>query len=227
MPLKDSIARSKYKMEWERKKYALVKRVRVYTPEQKARRRELERLRGPGKWDKSPAAKVHKREYARKWRAKYPEKMRVANKIAYNNNLARDSRYYCKLSRRHRSKDPQKIRDNAKRSYDKNPTPHRKRSAEWRKANPVKVLIFSQARRARKMNATTENCSAKIAILKLAPFCHWCCCAVTPKTVHIDHVVPLARGGKHCNDNLVASCQPCNNSRGAKLISEWTWKEAA
>lgn len=36
-----------------------------------------------------------------------------------------------------------------------------------------------------------------------------------------DHVIPLSRGGTNDEDNLVACCVPCNNSKGDRLLSEW------
>jgi 5-methylcytosine-specific restriction endonuclease McrA len=34
---------------------------------------------------------------------------------------------------------------------------------------------------------------------------------------HVDHVVPLARGGTHTRDNLATACPSCNISKGTKL----------
>lgn len=34
----------------------------------------------------------------------------------------------------------------------------------------------------------------------------------------VDHLVPLVRGGMHVPDNLVASCQSCNSSKGVKSL---------
>ncbi|MFI8830536.1 HNH endonuclease [Streptomyces afghaniensis] len=34
--------------------------------------------------------------------------------------------------------------------------------------------------------------------------------------MHVDHLVPLARGGAHSLSNLVPACQRCNTSKGAK-----------
>lgn len=227
MPHKDPVKRRAYQLAWERKKYATVKRIRIYTPEQKQRRKELERLRGPGPWDKSEAAKRYARTYARNWRASNPERMRASNKRCYKRNLERRPDCYRKYCRDWKAKNPDKSKDIARRSYINNKAARKAGCALWRKRNPSKVLAFSQAARARKRSATTEDCSKKIAVLKRERFCHWCCKALTPATVEIDHVVPLARHGKHCNDNLVASCRLCNSSRKAKLVSEWTWEEAA
>lgn len=46
--------------------------------------------------------------------------------------------------------------------------------------------------------------------------CHHCGTALDPQTFHIDHLVPIARGGLSHNDNLVGSCPPCNLSKAAR-----------
>ena len=37
----------------------------------------------------------------------------------------------------------------------------------------------------------------------------------------LDHIVALARGGPHCEANLVLACKSCNSSKGKKLVTEW------
>ncbi|WP_268762414.1 HNH endonuclease [Kitasatospora griseola] len=39
---------------------------------------------------------------------------------------------------------------------------------------------------------------------------------------HLDHVIPLSRGGTDTEDNMVPACAPCNLSKGAKTLAEWT-----
>lgn len=49
-------------------------------------------------------------------------------------------------------------------------------------------------------------------------------CAYCGKPVadmHMDHVIPLSRGGAHSIGNVVPACAPCNLSKGAKLLVEW------
>lgn len=48
--------------------------------------------------------------------------------------------------------------------------------------------------------------------------CHICAVALTFETCHIDHLIPVARGGETAWDNLAASCQPCNNLKHAGPI---------
>ncbi|MEO1503139.1 MAG: HNH endonuclease [Pseudomonadota bacterium] len=38
---------------------------------------------------------------------------------------------------------------------------------------------------------------------------------------HVDHIVPVSRGGTHDLSNLTVACPACNLSKGDKLLSEW------
>ncbi|MGW4076047.1 HNH endonuclease [Streptomyces asiaticus] len=38
---------------------------------------------------------------------------------------------------------------------------------------------------------------------------------------HMDHVVPLSRGGAHSIGNVLPACPACNLSKGPKLLVEW------
>jgi 5-methylcytosine-specific restriction endonuclease McrA len=42
---------------------------------------------------------------------------------------------------------------------------------------------------------------------------------------HIDHKVPIAKGGRHTLENFVLACMPCNQEKHAKDIDEYrTWR---
>lgn len=41
------------------------------------------------------------------------------------------------------------------------------------------------------------------------------------RATHVDHVVPVSRGGSYDDSNLVACCADCNISKGDLLLSEW------
>ena len=36
----------------------------------------------------------------------------------------------------------------------------------------------------------------------------------------MDHIIPIARGGAHTQDNLQALCRSCNSSKGARTMEE-------
>lgn len=57
---------------------------------------------------------------------------------------------------------------------------------------------------------------------KTAPgICHYCGNQVAFKDLTMDHLVPLARGGRSTKDNLVPCCKTCNNRKKSMLPLEW------
>ena len=51
--------------------------------------------------------------------------------------------------------------------------------------------------------------------------CYYCGRLFSPKDLTMDHIVPLARGGRSTKDNLVTSCKECNNRKKTLLPIEW------
>jgi 5-methylcytosine-specific restriction endonuclease McrA len=81
--------------------------------------------------------------------------------------------------------------------------------------NPTKRAVYRQNRRARETGQITP---AEWRVI-LDHWQHRCayCRAVGPLTM--DHVVPLAKGGRHAADNLVPACPSCNSGKHTK-----TWR---
>ena len=51
--------------------------------------------------------------------------------------------------------------------------------------------------------------------------CHWCDCVFSPEELTMDHVIPLARGGKASRNNVVPACKNCNSKKKYLLPMEW------
>jgi 5-methylcytosine-specific restriction protein A len=51
--------------------------------------------------------------------------------------------------------------------------------------------------------------------------CHYCEQSFPPKELTMDHVVPIARGGKSSKSNVVPCCKECNNQKQHFLPVEW------
>jgi 5-methylcytosine-specific restriction enzyme A len=51
--------------------------------------------------------------------------------------------------------------------------------------------------------------------------CHWCRKETPVKELTMDHVVPIARGGKSTRSNVVPACKTCNNKKKQLLPMEW------
>jgi len=73
-------------------------------------------------------------------------------------------------------------------------------------------------RKALKLNATIGPID-EAAIYEMCN--HKCTYCGSQENLSLDHVVALAAGGAHCQDNLTVACQSCNSSKGAKPVAEW------
>ena len=51
--------------------------------------------------------------------------------------------------------------------------------------------------------------------------CHYCGKSVAPRELTLDHVVPVARGGRSTKGNCVPACKDCNNQKKNLLPIEW------
>jgi len=51
--------------------------------------------------------------------------------------------------------------------------------------------------------------------------CHYCRRHVGRENLTMDHIVPLARGGRSTKGNLVPACKACNNKKKYLLPVEW------
>lgn len=51
--------------------------------------------------------------------------------------------------------------------------------------------------------------------------CHYCNRLTSTKDLTMDHVVPLARGGRTTKGNVVPCCKECNTKKKQLLIQEW------
>jgi len=52
-------------------------------------------------------------------------------------------------------------------------------------------------------------------------FCHYCGQPMPPGELTMDHIVPIARGGKSTKGNIVPACKECNNKKKQLLPMEW------
>ena len=51
--------------------------------------------------------------------------------------------------------------------------------------------------------------------------CHYCGRPTPARQLTMDHIVPLARGGRSTKSNCVPACKDCNNRKKSLLPMEW------
>jgi 5-methylcytosine-specific restriction protein A len=52
--------------------------------------------------------------------------------------------------------------------------------------------------------------------------CHYCARLIGARSLTLDHVVPLIRGGKSVRGNVVPACKDCNTAKKSLLPWEWS-----
>lgn len=55
--------------------------------------------------------------------------------------------------------------------------------------------------------------------------CAYCGCDLNESGKHLDHIIPISRGGLHTAHNVHWTCPTCNLSKGDSLEDEWLKKE--
>lgn len=80
-----------------------------------------------------------------------------------------------------------------------------------KKNNYLRRPKISHAKRLRIFN----KCNGK---------CHYCHKSLTIDNCHIDHMMPLSKGGSNCDSNLTLACAECNESKGTLTENEYLLK---
>lgn len=95
------------------------------------------------------------------------------------------------------------------REYDK----------RYRDKYPEKVRVKFNRRRNAIGAHTPQEVTQHLVTQKYK--CWWCGRRITGKNYHVDHRIPLSRGGTDYANNIVISCPHCNMSRADRLPHEW------
>lgn len=92
----------------------------------------------------------------------------------------------------------------------------RRYQAEYRRAHPDISREQNAIRRARKRNApVVERIRRAVVWERDQGICHICRRKCDPANWHLDHIVPLSRGGEHSYRNVAVSHPRCNERRHA------------
>lgn len=151
--------------------------------------------------------------------------------IEQSRNKARDWRanhpgQQAQYSRDWRNKSPdnrQKQRAAALRWYYENYEHALNRNRDWQQKNPHMLYMQSARRYALRKNATGKITSELVDRIfeDQNHFCFYCQCDLDESGYHIEHKIPLSRGGTNEPNNICLACPKCNLSKGTKTPDEW------
>ena len=86
---------------------------------------------------------------------------------------------------------------------------------DWLDLNPDPAHVKRERAKARELRAT-DWWRAQLA----KGVCHYCGQQVGAANLTMDHVVPVARGGRSTRGNCVPCCRDCNAKKGARTTAE-------
>jgi len=159
-----------------------------------------------------------KKAYEKIYRQKYREERIAYNKVyreEHREEMNKQHRNYCKEHREELN------------AYQRARYPERREEILERRKTPHGRMIkrASEAkRRAQKKGSDGSNTAAQLQeqLKRQKGRCYWRGCKLGKGkgAWHIDHIVPLSRGGTNTMDNIVISCPTCNMHRHNRLPHE-------
>lgn len=190
----------------ERRSAGKCKGTSYYRAKQTQEHREKELAQKRKRYQENREAAL---AYAADYRAKNLDKCRAHDIGRY----ARNKEYFDA----YREKNAERIRENRAKWTEANRERIAATNAAWLQNNLDKHRTHQHNRRAKK-KANGGTLSPDIACRLLVAQRGKCACCKSKlgDKFHIDHIVPIARGGMNADDNVQLLCAHCNLSKGSK-----------
>lgn len=177
-------------------------------------------------WAKSHPESV--RLTLQKWKRNNPEKARASilkSRIKRRDKTKAYHRIYCKS---YYLKNRDSIKSKTKQYIQAHPEVARRSRLNWQRNHPESYRAHTAAghvkRKARMRGALVgdKKVCKIIRRWKKEPqfICYYCNEQYLNSRLHIDHVIPISKGGKHSSDNICKSCDSCNLKKRNKDNSE-------
>lgn len=187
-------------------------------------------------WSSKEKQKAYHAEWYRKNRDMVLEKTKAYQKAnphvlknAYKKRWS-DPEYRARVLANNREwakENPDKARQTTKDWQDRNRELVRQKHREWSKSPEGRKWYQARdhARRAAKAQRTINPKSIDTFIglvrSKKRVRCYYCQRHVSGAIAHIDHIIPLSKGGAHSVENLCSTCPKCNQTKSAKLLQDF------
>lgn len=164
-----------------------------------------------GKHGLNPACRVCRKLQKQKWYGANADRVRAQmrryGKRYYEENVQELTRYQQKY--RERNRERERVR-------------HQKYHAENLERERLRIRTKSSLRRAKLRQSEGQHDSTVIWQLyeDQGAMCAYCEITLDGE-FHVDHMIPLMRGGHNGWQNLAIACVTCNLSKGAKTPEEF------
>lgn len=187
---------------------------------------------------KTDAGRAARRREKKRRRERHPERVKAEDKRQRERHRETRIAYMAEYNEKHADR----LRPLMRSAYYANHEARLQYNATWRQANPgydrlwrqqnpdaAKAIIVkkNQKRRAVKKGAAVGQ-DAKATLARIRSIkspdvmpCHWCGTDTTKDKRHVDHIIPISRGGPHAADNLCCACPRCNYRKRNKMPEEF------
>ena len=164
------------------------------------------------KWRKENPEK-HK-ALRNKWKKDNPEKVKAEKARWFKENRDKEN----KRSAEWKRNNPKKTKACFSRWRIKNIEKMKKLLSEWRKAHPETCRAYCNNRRSLKIGnggKLSPGLEAKLLAFQKNR-CAICRTSLKKTGHHLDHIIPLTRGGKNIDSNAQITCPTCNLEKNSK-----------
>lgn len=100
-----------------------------------------------------------------------------------------------------------------------------KHNFRWRYMVDPRFRLYHRSkareRKARERGSTTLMLSPDQLWRRWVQFDHCCAYCGVDGDLHIEHVIPISKGGEHHLGNIVPACQRCNYSKHTREVQAW------
>lgn len=147
---------------------------------------------------------------AARYRVAHPDQFRVY----YAENADRLNAY----TRAYYAANAEALRRDAVARYERNSDERKEGVRRYRREHPERVRVWQDNRRARKLQVQVESVSRLVVLERDDGICGICGGDVDPFAFHVDHVVPLSRGGEHSYANVQVAHPQCNMRKHTREV---------
>ena len=146
-----------------------------------------------------------------------------AARIYFSAYRARKRQERIAYAKRYYADHKQEMKTQNARNYAENFERNRQQKEQWAKEHPERMRTLKRKgelnRRANKRNQFVESIDPQV-VFERDEGIYGICKEIVIGKFHVDHVIPLSKGGLHTYSNVQTSHPTCNERKGPKLQEE-------
>lgn len=160
-------------------------------------------------------------ERIRRFEERHPGRIREIKAKYQAAHRAEHSRRSADRLNAKRRADPEAARERDRANRAAEPEARRAYERAYYAATRDQRMLVIHRRRARRAGAGQFTVTLRDWKRLVARHDHRCAYCGSMGPLQQDHVIPIARGGRHSIGNLVPACGPCNRRKWQMLLVEW------